>query len=793
MSDMYERNIDDLIEVLKRANRDGLRINLLIGAGVSVSGSIPLAIDIMKDIETKFPREISRVKDKSYAEYMCMLTSLERRKLISEYVENSKVNLAHLLIAHLMRKKIVNCVLTTNFDNLLIRSCAFTNCFPGVYDLAASKSFRTDMLFDNAIIHLHGQYTGFVLCNTENELNTQLEIIRPTFIELNKNSMWIVIGYSGKNDPIVELFKEYKNSDNRLYWIGYKDEEPNEDIKELFINKEKYCYYVKGYDADSFFSSLCKKLDAYPADIINTPFTHLYNIVDTMTLNEKYDEENEDLFLGVKNDIEVVKKFITQAINNYEKDNVIMAKYYYDLGFMERFKDIFSKVNRTEKEEILEINKENNKKMLEKAKEYLDRVVSNPQEAKIGTLKTSYILISIFEKEINLEKYIKEILSILEKCEEKDDDSEVMWFKIELLKDLARYEKDIELFMRVLKVLDELSKIEVDEKFILKERISVYEDISIVLEKNSEEALKYLDKALNLIEENQDILGKLYINLSKSKIYLLKIKLSKENFIYLGNVFECIRNILEEKIDDSNNIELGELFKNILKLIFNSNMDKDNIQYTDKILEVLKKSLKNIDSFNVILAYLINLKNIIDNEENINGTEELLVKLSEVINSFKYDNLSGLEKNDTSQVLNELAYILINKKEFKCSKSILDKSIELGKNTYNTATLGLYYIFALSDPITGEGLYEEAIKIEKDSIIQQAVEQKKNSELAKYFKEKNEVLKAKEYINKAIKIGQISDDWKIYYEESLVLSKEIEEMYKEIDENNLIQKEINNN
>lgn len=793
MSDMYERNIDDLIEVLKRANRDGLRINLLIGAGVSVSGSIPLAIDIMKDIETKFPREISRVKDKSYAEYMCMLTSLERRKLISEYVENSKVNLAHLLIAHLMRKKIVNCVLTTNFDNLLIRSCAFTNCFPGVYDLAASKSFRTDMLFDNAIIHLHGQYTGFVLCNTENELNTQLEIIRPTFIELNKNSMWIVIGYSGKNDPIVELFKEYKNSDNRLYWIGYKDEEPNEDIKELFINKEKYCYYVKGYDADSFFSSLCKKLDAYPADIINTPFTHLYNIVDTMTLNEKYDEENEDLFLGVKNDIEVVKKFITQAINNYEKDNVIMAKYYYDLGFMERFKDIFSKVNRTEKEEILEINKENNKKMLEKAKEYLDRVVSNPQEAKIGTLKTSYILISIFEKEINLEKYIKEILSILEKCEEKDDDSEVMWFKIELLKDLARYEKDIELFMRVLKVLDELSKIEVDEKFILKERISVYEDISIVLEKNSEEALKYLDKALNLIEENQDILGKLYINLSKSKIYLLKIKLSKENFIYLGNVFECIRNILEEKIDDSNNIELGELFKNILKLIFNSNMDKDNIQYTDKILEVLKKSLKNIDSFNVILAYLINLKNIIDNEENINGTEELLVKLSEVINSFKYDNLSGLEKNDTSQVLNELAYILINKKEFKCSKSILDKSIELGKNTYNTATLGLYYIFALSDPITGEGLYEEAIKIEKDSIIQQAVEQKKNSELAKYFKEKNEVLKAKEYINKAIKIGQISDDWKVYYEESLVLSKEIEEMYKEIDENNLIQKEINNN
>lgn len=793
MSDMYERNIDDLIEVLKRANRDGLRINLLIGAGVSVSGSIPLAIDIMKDIETKFPREISRVKDKSYAEYMCMLTSLERRKLISEYVENSKVNLAHLLIAHLMRKKIVNCVLTTNFDNLLIRSCAFTNCFPGVYDLAASKSFRTDMLFDNAIIHLHGQYTGFVLCNTENELNTQLEIIRPTFIELNKNSMWIVIGYSGKNDPIVELFKEYKNSDNRLYWIGYKDEEPNEDIKELFINKEKYCYYVKGYDADSFFSSLCKKLDAYPADIINTPFTHLYNIVDTMTLNEKYDEENEDLFLGVKNDIEVVKKFITQAINNYEKDNVIMAKYYYDLGFMERFKDIFSKVNRTEKEEILEINKENNKKMLEKAKEYLDRVVSNPQEAKIGTLKTSYILISIFEKEINLEKYIKEILSILEKCEEKDDDSEVMWFKIELLKDLARYEKDIELFMRVLKVLDELSKIEVDEKFILKERISVYEDISIVLEKNSEEALKYLDKALNLIEENQDILGKLYINLSKSKIYLLKIKLSKENFIYLGNVFECIRNILEEKIDDSNNIELGELFKNILKLIFNSNMDKDNIQYTDKILEVLKKSLKNIDSFNVILAYLINLKNIIDNEENINGTEELLVKLSEVINSFKYDNLSGLEKNDTSQVLNELAYILINKKEFKCSKSILDKSIELGKNTYNTATLGLYYIFALSDPIKGEGLYEEAIKIEKDSIIQQAVEQKKNSELAKYFKEKNEVLKAKEYINKAIKIGQISDDWKIYYEESLVLSKEIEEMYKEIDENNLIQKEINNN
>ena len=172
----YEREICDLVDVLKRANNKGIRVNLLIGAGVSVSGNIPLAKDIIKDIEKNYPMEYERVEKKTYAECMAVLTALERRELISKYVDDAKINWAHMLIANLLKKKIINCVLTTNFDNLLIRACALENSIPGVYDLAAANSFRTELLFNNSVIHLHGQHTGFVLCNTESELENQIKI-----------------------------------------------------------------------------------------------------------------------------------------------------------------------------------------------------------------------------------------------------------------------------------------------------------------------------------------------------------------------------------------------------------------------------------------------------------------------------------------------------------------------------------------------------------------------------------------------------------------------------------------
>jgi hypothetical protein len=105
---------------------------------------------------------------------------------------------------------------------------------------------------DKAIFHLHGQRGGFVLLNTEEECNKLSNHLKPVFQDSEQGHMWIVIGYSGENDPVFDRLVEIKRFDYGLYWIGYKDSEPSEHLMKRLLIEGKDAYFVKGYDADSF-------------------------------------------------------------------------------------------------------------------------------------------------------------------------------------------------------------------------------------------------------------------------------------------------------------------------------------------------------------------------------------------------------------------------------------------------------------------------------------------------------------------------------------------------------------
>ena len=112
---------------------------------------------------------------------MKRLTPIERRDLISKYVNSSKINWAHLCIAQLIKNEYIDRVLTTNFDNLIVKACSIVQEYPAIYDLTSYTEFRTDLMLDKSILYLHGQYNGFILCNTESEVNTQKENIKSIF------------------------------------------------------------------------------------------------------------------------------------------------------------------------------------------------------------------------------------------------------------------------------------------------------------------------------------------------------------------------------------------------------------------------------------------------------------------------------------------------------------------------------------------------------------------------------------------------------------------------------------
>lgn len=234
----YQREIKDVVEAIKKAHKLGYKVNLLTGAGCSISAGIPSANDFITKICRDFPYEYERCKHKTYGECMNKLTPTERRSLIAEYVNDAKVNWCHLCIAKLIKEGFVDRVLTTNFDNLLVRACAIVDYYPSIYDLTYINDGRSDFMFDKSIIYLHGQYNGLILCNTKEEVENQTKKISGIFKELNRKSVWIVVGYSGENDAISKLLANEEVNENRLYWIGYNKKMPCKFVEENILSED---------------------------------------------------------------------------------------------------------------------------------------------------------------------------------------------------------------------------------------------------------------------------------------------------------------------------------------------------------------------------------------------------------------------------------------------------------------------------------------------------------------------------------------------------------------------------
>ena len=221
-----ERVLGDIVDALQAGKgslgKTGRRpCSLLIGAGCSVTAGIPTAEGFVRLIERHYPSAYARADRKTYHHCMAALASGFRRDLIINAITNAKINWAHVAIAQLIAEGYVDRVLTTNFDPLVARACALVGEFPAVYDFAASTTFDPAKVAEKAVFHLHGQSTGFVLMNTEQECAGHGQWLGPLFADAGRGRSWIVVGYSGDNDPVCKHLAEVKRFEYGLYWIGY--------------------------------------------------------------------------------------------------------------------------------------------------------------------------------------------------------------------------------------------------------------------------------------------------------------------------------------------------------------------------------------------------------------------------------------------------------------------------------------------------------------------------------------------------------------------------------------------
>lgn len=115
---------------------------LLLGAGVSRSSGIPLASEIMVQLEKDKDYKTfieQKGKKKSYAGYMDALPTGDRRRFFKKFIEISDINTSYLYAAQLIAEGYVDCVVTTNFDNLMLKALTLFNINPSVYDLTIAR------------------------------------------------------------------------------------------------------------------------------------------------------------------------------------------------------------------------------------------------------------------------------------------------------------------------------------------------------------------------------------------------------------------------------------------------------------------------------------------------------------------------------------------------------------------------------------------------------------------------------------------------------------------------------
>jgi len=286
-------------------NRDQ-SFSLFLGAGASVASGIPSAYDCIwhwkqKIYSSKSGNNLGNIDFKSdnvkafiqkwldsegsfpalghdneYSFYIekCYPIEDDRRSYFKSICEKKDPSIGYHLIALLHEIGLIQSIWTTNFDDL--SSHAVVANRGTVVDITLDTVDRIVRPFSKSellLIKLHGDYRFGPLKNTSTELQNQDETFRQRMIDYLNDKHLIVMGYSGRDDSIMNsLLESYKkNGSGRLYWCGYNRNVPSkvQNLIDVARSNGRTAFYVPTGEFDKTLISLtraCTKTDV-EADI----------------------------------------------------------------------------------------------------------------------------------------------------------------------------------------------------------------------------------------------------------------------------------------------------------------------------------------------------------------------------------------------------------------------------------------------------------------------------------------------------------------------------------------------
>ncbi|MBR3662655.1 MAG: SIR2 family protein [Alphaproteobacteria bacterium] len=277
---------DDLFRFIQNRIDKISNYNLLLGAGASCTSGILTAENLIQEwkedifnrynkenipfnnqnAQDLFAKEFGREYDKN-REYSFLFQQKyhrpnQRRNFIEQQIKDSVPSIGYKYLSNLIRGHYFNTIFTTNFDDL-IEQCLLTanlDIKPIVCSHDASISSISVVSNRPKIIKLHGDFLYDDIKATLSETNRLEMNMQNKFEEFLRNFGLIVIGYSGRDDSIMDILERFIRQegylDSGLYWcVRNIDEiENNPRLKKLLLNEKAYIIEIEGFD--QFFAAL---------------------------------------------------------------------------------------------------------------------------------------------------------------------------------------------------------------------------------------------------------------------------------------------------------------------------------------------------------------------------------------------------------------------------------------------------------------------------------------------------------------------------------------------------------
>ncbi len=162
-------------------------------------------------------------------------TARDRRAYLDALIKAGKPSYGHLALALLMREGLCKVIWTTNFDRTIEDAAAKifgTTNYLVVADLGEPRKLTSAVSEERYPIYgkLHGDYHSEELKNTADELRAQDAEMRRAFVDACKATGLAVVGYSGRDESIMEAFHDAidggRGFPNGLFWFRRSGEEP---------------------------------------------------------------------------------------------------------------------------------------------------------------------------------------------------------------------------------------------------------------------------------------------------------------------------------------------------------------------------------------------------------------------------------------------------------------------------------------------------------------------------------------------------------------------------------------